>query len=130
VTARYWALAQFSSYIRGGAMIYPLALDKNAYSLAGNSRDNAGSLASHGPLAVVAQNPDGQVVVVLTNPTGQSQPLSPRQAVLCPRTGASLAAGRLKLQLLWPSAPRALNELLRGRLGLLGWGRIEGPLPY
>lgn len=77
VTARYWALAQFSSYIRGGATIYPLALDKNAYSRRDNSRDNAETLASQGtPLEVVARNPDGRVVVVLTNPTQQSQDLS------------------------------------------------------
>lgn len=82
VTARYWALAQFSSYIRGGAEIYPLdlrnsGLDKNAYSRKDNSRDNAATLASQGtPLGVAAENPDGRVVVVLTNPTAESEDLS------------------------------------------------------
>jgi hypothetical protein len=60
-SAAYWALGQYSRYIRPGSTIYPLAMSHRP-------DDNA-------TRAVVAKDPSGQVIVVASNPSPNPQPL-------------------------------------------------------
>lgn len=64
-TPRFWALAQYSHYVRGGSTIYPL--DRPADEL--KPDDDT-------PRVVVARAATGQVDVVATNPADREQQLS------------------------------------------------------
>jgi len=65
---RYSTLAQFTRYIRPGALIYPLHLKENSYS---------GQATGGDPRirVVVAKNMDQSIAIVATNPTETSQTL-------------------------------------------------------
>lgn len=58
-TLRFWALAQYTRFIRDGATIYPVR---------GSGSANANNSNNDGVRVVVARNATGELVVVATNP--------------------------------------------------------------
>jgi hypothetical protein len=83
-TARYWALGQYSRYIRGGAIIYPIDQSPDQYDA-----------HSDAPRIVVAKGANGQITIVATNPAEHKQPLSVDLAPL--ESSGSLSRHRLSL---------------------------------